>query len=111
MLTSAGGTSETIITTQDKLFLLSYAEVGFSTNEVPYKNEIDADAERKTFAIYTDNNSRIKKTYNGEGAAAGWWLRSPLASYSTSFCGVSTGGGAYGTNAGASIGVAFGFCL
>ena len=111
VLTSAGGTSETIITTQDKIFLLSYAEVGFSTNEVPYKNEIDANAEQKTFAIFTDNNSRIRKTYNGEGAATHWWLRSPNAANSTNFCIVSNGGGASGYNANYSIGVAFGFCL
>jgi hypothetical protein len=111
VLTSAGGTSETIITTQDKLFLLSYAEVGFGVNEVPYKNEIDASAEQKTFAIFTDNNSRIRKTYNGEGAATGWWLRSPGAAISTYFCGVYNGGSPNGSNASGSYGVAFGFCL
>lgn len=111
VLTSAGGTSENIITTEDQLFLLSYAEVGFGVNEVPYKNEIDADAERKTFSIFTDNNSRIKKTYNGEGSASHWWLRSPYASSSSTFCFVITNGGANNNNANTSYGVAFGFCL
>ena len=111
VLTSAGGTSENIITTEDQLFLLSYAEVGFGVNEVPYKNEIDADAEQKTFSIFTDNNSRIKKTYNGEGSASYWWLRSPTASSSSYFCYVYYNGGANGNGAYSSNGVAFGFCL
>ena len=111
VLASKGNTSATILTSSDKLFLFSQAEVGFNKTEVPYKNEVDAGAEQVTFAVFTDNNSRIKKTYNGEGSAAHWWLRSPDAPNSTSFCYVYYGGASYIYSASNSFGVAFGFCI
>ena len=111
VLTSIGNTSATIHTTSDRLFLFSQAEVGFNKAEVPYKNEVDADAEQVSFALFTDNNSRIKKTYNGEGSAVPWWLRSPYSQSSSSFCGVSNNGGSGNPGASYSNGVAFGFCI
>ena len=112
VMSSIGGTSADISTSEDNLFLFSQAEVGFNVSEVPYKNEIAEGAENATFALFTDNASRIKKTYNGEGSASAWWLRSPVASSSSNFCNVSNGG--YGNNnlyAHISYGVAFGFCI
>ena len=111
VLTSIGNTSATIHTTSDRLFLFSQAEVGFNKAEVPYKNEVDADAEQVSFALFTDNNSRIKKTYNGEGSAVNWWLRSPYSQSSSNFCLVYAGGGSTGNSANSSLGVAFGFCI
>ena len=111
VLSSIGGTSDTISTSEDKIFLLSQAEVGFDTSAVPYKNEVDAGAERKTFALFTSNNSRIKKTYNGEGTATYWWLRSPVASSSSNFCIVYYDGYSNYNSASLSFGVAFGFCI
>lgn len=111
VMSSAGNTSADIVTSEDKLFLFSQAEVGFNTDAVPYCNEVDADAEEITFSIFTDNNSRIKKTYNGAGSATHWWLRSPLASSSTGFCIVLSTGGSGHTDAYNSFGVAFGFCI
>ena len=108
---SAGNTSADIVTSNDKLFLLSRAEVGFNTDAVPYKNEVDPDAENVTFALFTDNNSRIKKTYNGEGSASWWWLRSPEASSSSAFAIVHGTGYSSYYNASYSNGVAFGFCI
>ena len=111
VLASEGDTSATIVTSEDNLFLFSQAEVGFSTKEVPYSNEVDPDAEQVTFSLFTDNASRIKKTYNGTGGAALWWLRSPLASSSTLFCFVGSTGGSGSNHASTSYGVAFGFCI
>lgn len=111
VLSSQGDTLPTIVWSDDKLFLFSQAEVGFNTSTVPYTNEIDPGAEEKTFSIFTDNNSRIKKTYNGTGTAHNWWLRSPYASYSTTFCNVYGYGGANSGTAGSTYGVAFGFCI
>ena len=108
---SAGSTSADIVTSNDKLFLLSRAEVGFNTDAVPYKNEVDPDAENVTFALFTDNNSRIKKTYNGEGSASNWWLRSPEASSSSAFASVNNSGNSSTSNASTTYGVAFGFCI
>lgn len=112
VLTSIGNTSATIKASSDKLFLFSQAEVGFNTTSVPYSKEVDAEAEEVTFSIFTDNASRIKKRYNGEGEASYWWLRSPNSSHSTYFCIVLTNGTS-GNNYAASgaYGVAFGFCI
>lgn len=111
VLASAGGTSATINTSEDKLFLFSRAEVGFNATNVPYSNEVDADAEELTFSIFTDNNSRIKKTYNGTGSAGGWWLRSPDASSSTNFCFVGGNGLSYSHSAYGGNYISFGFCI
>ena len=111
VMSSIGQTKADISTSEDKIFLLSQAEVGFNTSEVPYKNEVDADAENRTFALFTSNNSRIKKTYNGEGTATLWWLRSPLSSSSSNFCNVIINGYSNPNHASTSYGVAFGFCI
>ena len=111
VLASAGNTSATIKTSEDKLFLFSRAEVGFNTTAVPYSNEVDADAEEVTFSLFTDNNSRIRKTYNGTGSAGSWWLRSPEASNTTNFCLVHTNGYSTNSNANTNNGVSFGFCI
>lgn len=111
VLASKGDTMADIVTSADKLFLFSQAEVGFSTGTVPYSNEVDAEAEEKTFSIFTDNASRIKKRYNGTGDAAYWWLRSPLAISSTNFCIVYHNGISNNYDANSSLGVAFGFCI
>lgn len=109
VLSSVGETKADIVQSEDWLYLRSHAEMGWDTSAVPYKNEVDAKAEEIALTVYTDNNSKIKKYYNGTGTAAGWWLRSPEASTSTSFRAVSTGGGAANSTASASYGVSFGF--
>jgi len=111
ILSSAGNTTPDIVSSNDYLYLMSQAEVGFNTKEVPYAFEVDSGAERLTFACYTDNNSRIKKYYNGTGGAVYWWLRSPVASSTTNFYYVYTGGFSYIGGAGSSNGVAPGFSI
>ena len=111
VLSSAGNMSTEITTSSDKLFLFSQAEVGFDTGSVPYKNEVVADAESLTLPIFTDNASRIKKTFNGEGSTVYWWLRSPAASSASAFCSVSSNGYSGSGGATSSSSVAFGFCI
>ena len=111
VLSSAGETSAEIVSCVDKLFLFSRAEAGGNVNDVPYSNEIDPGAETKTFALFTDNNSRIKKYYNGTGAATIWWLRSPTAANATTFSNVGNNGTVGNNGAAATGGVAFGFCI
>ena len=109
---SIGNLSAEISSSDDKLFLLSDAEV--STNNagaVPYKNEIDASADAVTFAVFTDNNSRIRKTFNGEGSTVNWWLRSPDPSSATAFRNVYSGGGVNAINATNGGSLAWGFCI
>ena len=111
VLASEGDRSAEIKTSIDKLFLFSHAEVGFDKTAVPYKNEIAEGAEEVQFSVFTDNNSRIKKTYNGEGSAVPWWLRSADSGSSTYFRGVTNYGNALGNNATNAHSVCFGFCV
>ena len=82
---SVGGTKETIVTSEDLLFPMSLAELGWS-NAVPYSGEVDPEADEVAFACYPDNGSRYKKTYNGTGTQMLYWLRSPTANWTTGFC-------------------------
>ena len=111
VLASAGNTSANIVACEAKLTLRSQASVGFNVNDVPYKNEVAEGADEVTFDCYTDNASRIKKAYNGEGGASSWWLLSPAAASSSAFCFVISGGNSPTGGASYSWGVSFGFCL
>jgi hypothetical protein len=111
VLSSIGDTKISITASKDKLFLFSNAEVGFETTSVPYCNEIDAEAENITFPIFTDNNSRIKKYYNGSGNANTWWHRSPSARSGNFTTTAIDGGGGYHPAVAESYGVSFGFCI
>ena len=103
VLSSRGATSDVIVSATCKLFSFSTAEVGINASTVPYVNEVDAGAETVTFPIFTDNNSRIAKHYNGTGSADGYFLRSPAPSRSDGFdtCyynGIYTGNAASNAN-------------
>ena len=108
-LASDGGTLSSITTSEDYLRLPSTAELGFNTADVPYKDEVSPDAGEIAFSQYTDNNSRIKKTYNGEGTATNYWTRSAEASGSASFRNISTNGHYISYYASAYYGVCLGF--
>lgn len=138
--TSAGEKSTTINSTSDDLFLFSHVEV-FGTNyydqaDSPslytvaregkqydyYKGKTWISSYAKTTVdsfgtsrSYTANRYYQENSYKGLGdtasAADNWWLRSPYASGSGSFCYVGRNG--YVSYAGASptVGVCFGFCV
>lgn len=110
VLSSAGATKADIVSSQDYLFRFSHAEVGFDVSVVPYCNEVDADAESVQLPIFTDNSSRIRKTYNGTGSAVNWWLRSPNPGSSTHFRHVGSTGGANSYAATYGFSVVLGFC-
>lgn len=98
---SVGGTSSTIETVSDKLFLLSEVEIFGSTS-------YSAAGEGTQYDYYKAGNSKVKKC---NGSAARWWERSPLASGSAYFCLVSSDGSANVGSASRAYGVAFGFCF
>ena len=108
---SVGDTAADIVSKECRLTLESQAEVGFNVDAVPYVNEIADGADEVTLACYTDNASRIKKSYNGTGSASYYWLRSPLSSSTSTWCSVHISGHALSSYASTSNGVAFGFCL
>lgn len=109
VLSSAGETKADIVQSEDWLFLRSHAEMGWDTSAVPYKNEVDAEAEEIALTVYTDSNSKIKKYYNGTGTVAHWGLRSPEASSGSTFCGVNNAGYAPNITAYTALGVSLGF--
>ena len=110
-LASAGSQSSNIVRSTDYLRIPSHAEVGFDVNAIPYKNEISPDAAEVTFRLYTDNNSRIKKMFNGTGAATNWWLRSADAASASAFRVVLSSGYNSSANATLSNGVCLGFSV
>ena len=62
-------------------------------------------------AYYKRRGNRVKALGDEGEAANGWWERSPIANDTTYFCLVYSSGGADYSNAGYSLGVAFGFCV
>lgn len=96
---SAGNKSTTIKTvTGNKLALRSEVEIfGATTCSVA--------GEGSQIPYYTTSANRFKKCGHS-GYPNRWWERSPDASYTTSFCVVTSGGGKSGYNPSSAIGVA-----
>lgn len=111
VLSSAGGMQEDIVTAEDRLFALSCAEVGAYGTTVPYSNEVDAGAEQQIFPVFTDNASRIRKTYNGTGTEGSWWLRSPWSSTTTHGTSVTANGAVSSSRVELSFGIVFACCM
>ena len=89
-----------IVTTQDKLWIMSHVEIFGGT----YETDID-DVQ---FEWFKDRRNRIK-FFNGEPYY--WWERSPYYNFATGFCGVFTGGNAISNGAYYSYGVAPAFII
>ena len=111
ILANAGDQSSEILTSEDRLYLPSTAELGYGTDAVPYKNEVSSNAQEITFSKYTSNEARIKKTYNGTGAATTYWLRSAEASGSSSFRLIANFGYSSHANSNGANGVCVGFSI
>lgn len=111
VLSTAGGTSGETVMMQTHLTLESTAELGINT-AAPYNREVAEGADEVTFSCYVNHNSRVKKTFNGEGTASMYWARSPQASDPGTFLGVNALGAGYGNRADyAGMYISFGFCL
>ena len=102
--TSRGDTSSGIVTTADKLFLLSEIEI-FGSNSSSAKGEGTQYKRYSNTSVYGDP---IK---NFNGSATAWWGRSPDINGSSKFRGVGTSGGNSGAYANTARGVSFAFCF
>lgn len=100
-LTYVGGTTNAIVPTVDKGFLLSEVEVFGSLN-------YSSAGEGTQYAYYAAGNSAIKKT---NGTAGYWWLRSPRANNTTAFCRVNASGSYAQSSATTECGVSVAFCF
>lgn len=99
--TSAGGTSYTIHTSSDKLFLASEIEI-FGTNTYAARGE------GTQYAYYKAGNSKIK---NRGGVAAWWWTRSPVVTSERDFVFAGSRGTVHYSAANTAGAVAFCFCF
>ena len=97
--TSEGGTSTTIETVSDTLFLLSEVEIFGTTSS-------SVTGEGLQYDYYKAGNSKIKKR---EGVDEFWWERSSASG--GMFCRVRDNGQAGASNASSSLGVSFAFCF
>lgn len=105
---NTGGGSNTasyVTATSDKIWLLSEMEVQGTRS---YANSAEANYQ-KQYDYYRNGNSKVKYQHTATTSACNWWLRSVRASNAISFCRVSTGGSANGTDAYGSRGFAPGF--
>lgn len=102
---SVGGSSSSIETVSDDLFLLAEVEI-FGNQPAG-----SAAGEGEQYAYWKANDSAAARVKKVNGSALAWWERSPCASNSNSFCIVNSGGNAGSASANSSIGVAFGFCV
>lgn len=125
---TAGGASQSITTSADKLFLLAMSEIFSATsieNSATFTIADYADAynaEGTQYEYYrnligdnnggtTANANLIKKLSNGGGSAINWWLRSPSVDNSTAFRYISSTGSVSYISASFNHGVSFGFCV
>lgn len=101
--TSAGNTSSSIVTTADKMFLLSEIEIfGITPNSYA--------GEGVQYSYYATGGNKAKTIGNSTGYI-GWWTRSPYAWGSTDFDTVTSSGGTSFTGSSSSIGVPWAFCF
>ena len=125
---TAGGTSQSITTSADKLFLLAMSEIFSATSIENSATSTIADyadaynAEGTQYEYYrnligdnnggtTANANLIKKLSNGGGSANGWWLRSASVGSSYGFRCFDSAGGGSGGAVNVAYGVSFGFCV
>ena len=96
-LASSGGSSTSILRSNDNFSIPSVAEMGYNTSLSPFKDEIWSNASEIVFPIFTDNTSRIKRSAGSDGENTGvvrrYWLRSIRTDDSTIFSVISADGG------------------
>lgn len=107
-LTSAGDESTTIVTTSDKVFLLSEVEVTGTQIK-------SAEGEGTQYALYaasTSNRTKLPKWNNfAPGASSFWWLRSPDINNDIYYCSIDNYGAPDHSIASDEYGIAPAFCM
>lgn len=100
-------TESAVTMTEDWAFLLSEWEVQGART---YANQYEQNYQQQ-YDYFANGNSKIKYKQTDNSTSLIWWLRSPLATVSSTFCCVGTSGGASGSLASYSFGFAPGFCV
>lgn len=91
----------------DYLPLLSQVEISNDSSNV---NPTEASYQQQ-YAYYAAGNSKVKYKHSDNGAAAGWWERSPTSNSATTFRLVTTNGGISSNNSRYSYGLAPAFLV
>lgn len=106
---NTGGGSNTAsyvtATTDGKIWLLAEFEV---YGKQTWANSAEQNYQAQ-YDYYKNGNSDVKYEHSSTSEACYWWLRSPWASESSSFCLVSCIGGVTGSSSNSSFGFAPGF--
>lgn len=105
-LTSAGGQSSTIKTSNDYAFLPSEIEIFGST-----KYSFTGEGKQYQYFKNATANRYKKPRYNSSYVSGYWWKRSPLSGNSNSFCIVNVDGDADHSGASSAFGVAPCLCI
>lgn len=105
--TGPNSSQSAVTATQDWVWLLSEYEV---QGAITYSNSHEQNYQQQ-YAYYANGNSKIKYKQSTPSTEAWWWLRSPYASDSFSFCFVYADGSANNNIASFSYGLAPGFCV
>ena len=91
---------------KDKVFLPGFTEIFGSDEDL---GQFKTEQNQSQFPIFTNNNSRIKKSNNGSGNAGAWWTRSPCYNDNGKFKSVGVGGSPSRNEAYDIIGICFCF--
>ena len=99
-----------MIKTNDRIFLPGYYEIGLGSTET--ENTKLLYNYQSVFPIFSDDNSRIKKSDNGTGEASVWITRTPEAHapYANVKAVYKTGCGST-TDMGSTYGTAYDVCF
>lgn len=108
--TTKGGKTTSIITSSDKLFLLSEVEID-GTEEDGYTGEGEQYEYWKKIKNGTLEGDRVKYLANGTGGAGIWWLRSPNISNPTAFRCITQSGSYSNLLASNTGAISFAFCV
>ena len=101
------GTSATINTSSDKLFLPAEREI-FASRTYSRTEEWNA---LKQWQYYANNSAASIRIKKRSGTATAWWLRSPYSGATYYFVGVHASGAVTSNFASYAYGVAPGFCI
>lgn len=108
---TVGDSSTEIVSSADRLFLLSASETGWKLG-APYSYEVDPDAENERMPVFTDTAAAMKRQINGEGSVTcSYWTRSPDFSNGTRFIEADGSTPAYAPSAGVAFYVSWACCM
>ena len=103
-VSDGGYYNKTLVTTYDKIWIPSYAEVGFSNSSYAVSGQGSA------YELFANGASKVKQTIDSAIDSA-WWLRSAYTNNANIFWNVGNNGNVATSHATNIYGIAIGFCI